>query len=80
MNDWSPGYGQTFAPHGRSGPILNGADYSNTEAAGATSAAIGAAGGNIGLLDGSISWKPVKQMRIYRGSQMWGDNGCWAMW
>ena len=80
MNDWSPGYGQTFAPHGANGPSLIGADYSNADAGGASSAAIGAAGGNLGLLDGSVSWKSVNQMRIYRGSQMWGDNGCWAMW
>jgi prepilin-type N-terminal cleavage/methylation domain-containing protein len=79
MNDWSPGYQQTFAPHGGSGPVLNG-DYSNPDAGGKTSAEIGAAGGNLGLLDGSVSWKAVNQMRIYRGSQMWGDGGCWAMW
>ena len=80
MNDWSPGYGQTFAPHGKSGPILEGLDASNPNAAGATPADIGAAGGNIGLLDGSVSWKPIGQMRIYRSSQQWGNNGCWAMW
>ena len=22
----------------------------------------------------------AKQMGIYRGSQMWENNGCWAMW
>jgi hypothetical protein len=49
------------------------------DAAGATSADVGAAGGNIGLLDGSVSWKNINQMRVYRGSQMWGDGGCWAM-
>src|SRR6266540_3746513 len=80
MNDWSPGYGQTFAPHGMNGAILMGGDYSNAGAGGASSAAIGAVGGNVGLLDGSISWRRVNQMRIYRGSQMWGENGCWAMW
>jgi prepilin-type N-terminal cleavage/methylation domain-containing protein len=80
MNDWSPGYGQTFAPHGKGGAVLIGGDYSNADASGASSADIGAVGGNIGLLDGSVSWKGVNQMRIYRGSQMWGDNGCWAMW
>jgi len=80
MNDWSPGYGQTFAPHGKNGPILIGGDYSNADASGASSAAIGAVGGNVGLLDGSVSWKPVSQMRIYRGSQQWDNNGCWAMW
>jgi hypothetical protein len=80
MNDWSPGYGQTFAPHGKNGPILAGGDYSNLDASGATSADIGAVGGNVGLLDGSISWKTIARMRIYRGSQMWDDSGCWAMW
>jgi type II secretory pathway pseudopilin PulG len=80
MNDWSPGYGQTFAPHGRNGAILTGGDYSNIDANGASSADVGAVGGNVGLLDGSVSWRNVKQMLIYRGSQQWGDSGCWAMW
>lgn len=80
MNDWSPGYGQTFAPHGKNGPILQGVDASNPDASGATSADVGAMGGNIGLLDGSVSWKRIRTMQIYRGSQKWGDMGCWAMW
>ncbi len=80
MNDWSPGYGQTFAPHTKSGPLLEGMDASNQNRAGATSAQAGAQGGNVGLLDGSVSWKDIKRMRIYRGSQQWGDSGCWAMW
>ncbi len=80
MNDWSPGYGQTFAPHGKSGPMLTGGDYSNADASGASSAEIGGAGGNVGLLDGSVAWKNVIQMQIYRGSQQWGDSGCRAMW
>jgi prepilin-type N-terminal cleavage/methylation domain-containing protein len=80
MNDWSPGYGQTFAPHSKNGPLLQGMDASNPNSAGASSEAVGAAGGNIGLLDGSVAWKRIKSMRIYRGSQQWGDMGCWAMW
>jgi type II secretory pathway pseudopilin PulG len=80
MNDWSPGYGKTFAPHAKSGPLLEGMDASNQGRGGATSADVGAVGGNVGLLDGSVSWKGIKQMRIYRGSQQWGNDGCWAMW
>ena len=80
MNDWSPGYAQSFAPHTKNGPILQGAAASNPNATGASAAAIGAAGGNMGLLDGSVSWKNIKQMQVYRGSQQWGDSGCWAMW
>ena len=80
MNDWSPGYGQSFAPHAKNGPALQGLDASNPNASGATAAEIGAAGGNVGLLDGSVSWKSIKKMRIYRASQQWGAMGCWAMW
>ena len=81
MNDWSPGYGQTFVPHGKAGPVMEGGvNAANPNVSGANPAAIGAVGGNVGLLDGSVSWKNISQMRIYRGSQQWGDNGCWAMW
>jgi prepilin-type N-terminal cleavage/methylation domain-containing protein len=81
MNDWSPGYGQTFAPHGKGGKIVSGGeDFSNAGANGATSAEIGAAGGNIGLQDGSVAWRKIQAMHVYAGSQQWGDAGCWAMW
>ena len=80
MNDWSPGYGHTYAPHGKGGPMLGGLDASNPGASGASPATIGAVGGNVGLLDGSVSWKTIGTMSTYRGSQQWGDSGCWAMW
>jgi prepilin-type N-terminal cleavage/methylation domain-containing protein len=80
LNDWSPGYGKTFAPHGPRGPILKGNDYSNNSALGLSSEAIGAVGGNVGLVDGSVSWKNIKNMKHYRGSQFWEDNGCYAAW
>jgi prepilin-type N-terminal cleavage/methylation domain-containing protein len=80
MNDWSPLYRQSFAPHGKNGPVRKGIDPANVSGGGMSSAAIGAAGGNIGLLDGSVAWKKIQQMEIYRGSQQWTDDGCWAMW
>ena len=80
MNDWSPGYAQTFAPHGKNGLILEAMDPSNVNRGGASSATVGAVGGNVGLLDGSVAWRGVKQMQTYRGSQQWGNYGCWAMW
>jgi prepilin-type N-terminal cleavage/methylation domain-containing protein len=63
------GGGLVMAPHGKTGPrnrispaspnvpatFING----STE----TPEQIGAAGGNVALLDGSISWKNIKQMR-----------------
>ena len=80
MNDWSPGYGKSFAPHGKGGPILKARDASNASADGASSETIGAVGGNVGLLDGSVSWKKISQMRQYRGSRLWEDSGCFAAW
>lgn len=80
LNDWSPGYGKTFAPHGRSGPILRELDAANENADGATSEAIGATGGNLAWLDGSVRWKHIRQMEKYRGSRLWGSGGCFAVW
>ena len=83
MNDWSQSEHRTFAPHGKSGPILAGADASNETPDASwtrTPAEIGAQGGNVGLLDGSVSWRKISQMEIYRGSQAWGNDGCIAMW
>src|SRR2546427_1737962 len=36
MNDWSPGYRKSFAPHGARGPILRAGDFSNSGANGAS--------------------------------------------
>ena len=75
LNAWSVSEDKTFAPHGATGPILK-QSYAN----GATSADIGAKGGNSGLLDGSVSWQGVGQMKIYRGSKLWEEDGCFTIW
>ena len=69
----------TFVPHGRGGAVLQTGDYSNLDANGASSTDLGAPGGNLGFLDGSVAWKDAKKMRIYRRSRQWGNDGCWAM-
>jgi prepilin-type N-terminal cleavage/methylation domain-containing protein len=76
MNDWSYSEKRVWAPHGKRGPVLT-MELPDSRR---TSADVGAAGGNVGLLDGSVSWKNITTMRIYRGSQLWGDGGCIAMW
>ena len=82
MNDWSRADRRTFAPHGKNGPVLSGTDASNQSGTGGgrSPADGGAAGGNVGLLDGSVSWRKIDKMQIYCGSQQWGDSGCIAMW
>ncbi len=80
LNDWAPADPRSFAPHGTRGPIFRAGDYSNTNAQGASSAAIGGVGGNVGLLNGTVSWRKIKAMQVYRGSQARTSEGCWAMW
>jgi len=88
LNTWSPGYMHSLAPHGPRGPILfdyntedtGERDYSNPGAEGASSKDIGADGGNVGLLDGSVRWKDIDQMQPYRGSQLWGQDGAFTVW
>ena len=60
--------------------MLIAGDYSNADASGASSAKIGATGGNVGLVDGSVTWKSMATMKIYRGSRLWDESGCWAAW
>jgi prepilin-type N-terminal cleavage/methylation domain-containing protein len=80
MNDWSPGYGGSIVPHGRNGALQTAGDFSNTDANGAASADLGATGGNIGSMDGSVAWRAIKLMKLRHGSQQYGPDGCWAMW
>jgi prepilin-type N-terminal cleavage/methylation domain-containing protein len=79
LNDWAPGEGKAFAPHTPNGPLVRDNDL-GTSPNGATSAQIGAAGGNIGLLDGSVEWRNIRKMNRYLGSRIWGDQGCLALW
>jgi len=82
LNDWSPSYqgGKTFAPHCVNGAVLSGNASNSSGPGGKTSAEAGAAGGHVGMVDGSVSWTPIKEMKVYRGSQQRGADGCWAMW
>jgi prepilin-type N-terminal cleavage/methylation domain-containing protein len=81
LNDSSKADGRSFAPHTQGGPVLYGADNHSTASTSLPSPVdIGAAGGNVGMLDGSVSWEPIAQMRTYAGSQAVILGGCWAMW
>jgi prepilin-type N-terminal cleavage/methylation domain-containing protein len=80
MNDWSPGYGGSIVPHTRGGAVQTAGDFSNTDAGGASSTSLGATGGNVGQMDGSVNWVPIRKMKLRRGSQQYGPDGCWALW
>ena len=80
LNDWSPGYGRTFAAHTRGGAIIRDGEQGDPDQAGLTSRELGAQGGNVASLDGSVRWKSIDQMKSYRGSRLWGSGGCFAVW
>ncbi len=66
LNVWSP-EPQSVASHGKYGVILEGGtDATNPNSGGKTSRELGAAGGNLGALDGSAVWRRIEQMREYQ--------------
>jgi prepilin-type N-terminal cleavage/methylation domain-containing protein len=67
-NTW--GGGLVMAPHGKAGPCNRTSPASPTipatlinNATTETPQSIGGVGGNVGLLDGSVSWKSMRQMK-----------------
>lgn len=77
LNTWTTSTDQIFAPHGKRGPINQ---FCEGEGEDQTPQEVGAAGGNIGLLDGSVSWKKIEAMEVYRASRQHGSQGCFAQW
>lgn len=77
LNVWAPG-SQTVAPHGKNGPIVQGDDATNPNSTGATSKSLGAVGGNVGLLDGSVHWKRIDAMKEYQLSP--NQNELFGVW
>ena len=83
MNDWSPAYAATFAPHCANGPILRNGIYADDDkdrGDGSAPLKIGAKGGNVALLDGSVSWRAIKLMKKYRGWNSPMKDECLATW
>ena len=83
LNVYAYSFQRILAPHTSRGPVIREEIYfeSHPEAYQQTPATIGAKGGNVGLLDGSVAWKDISRMRVYSGSQIWRDNdGCIGLW
>ncbi len=80
LNTWST-YAfnlYTFAPHGPRGAITEAGDSRNSSAGGIPSNELGAIGGNQGTLDGSVTWKYIKNMKIRQATYPFTD--CYALW
>jgi len=75
-NHWGTD-GAKCAPHTKSGSILEqGSSWTRT-LPGRTPAQVGAEGGNVGRLDGSVVWKPIKQMGTNQASSYILYSGNW---
>ena len=82
LNVYAYSFQRILTPHASRGPVIREEIYfeSHPEAYQQTPATIGAKGGNVGLLDGSVAWKDISRMRVYSGSQLWDDQGCFGLW
>jgi type II secretory pathway pseudopilin PulG len=82
LNVYAYSFQRILTPHTARGPVIRDEPYfeAHPEAYQQTPASIGAKGGNVGLLDGSVAWKDISRMRPYRGSQMWDAAGCFGVW
>lgn len=79
LNVFCHPYLRMVAPHAGSGPVVKEEAYyeSNDHAPEETCVDIGAKGGNVGRVDGSVIWKGIREMRIYRASQKYDTYGMW---
>jgi prepilin-type N-terminal cleavage/methylation domain-containing protein len=77
LNVWSPG-NNTVAPHGKTGAIYQQGDATNPDSGGIESQLLGAVGGNVGSLDGSVIWKRIENMREHQLSP--NENELFGVW
>ena len=80
LNTWST-YAfnlYTFVPHALRGAITEDGDSRNSGAGGIRSDELGAVGGNQGMLDGSVDWKHIRDMKVRRATYPF--TSCYAMW
>ena len=82
LNVYAYSFQRILAPHTARGPVIRDEAYfeAHPEAYRQTPLSIGARGGNVGLLDGSVAWTDISRMKSYSGSQIWGADGCFGLW
>jgi hypothetical protein len=82
LNIYAYSYQRILAPHTKGGSVIHDEFYfeQHPESYQHNPASIGARGGNVGLLSGSVSWKDISRMKVYRSSQIWGTDGSFGLW
>ena len=82
LNVYAYSYQRILAPHTTRGSVIRDEAFFelHPEAYQQTPANIGARGGNVGLLSGSVAWKDISRMMVFRSSQLWGADGSFGLW
>jgi prepilin-type N-terminal cleavage/methylation domain-containing protein len=82
LNVYAHSFQRILAPHTPRGPAVADEGYfdANDKAYSQIPSDIGAQGGNVGLLDGSASWRDFKRMKCYRTSHLWEADGSFGFW
>ena len=82
LNIYCYSFTRILAPHTAVGPAIREEAYfeAHPEAYEQTPKEIGARGGTIGKLDGSVAWKDISKMVPYRASQLWDTAGAFGLW
>lgn len=77
MNDWLTETSElrTFAPHGTRGPVVQ---FAENGKGGISSRQVGAIGGNLGYLDGSVRWKDISDMTPHLATTY--NNSAFGVW
>jgi type II secretory pathway pseudopilin PulG len=80
-NSWAinGGYRWVMAPHAKGGAIKRNGSAFIYPSEGQTAKRMGATGGNVGLLDGSVSWRPMSMMKqiYWTYTADAGHRGAW---
>src|SRR5688572_16588567 len=75
---------QVLVPHTRRGPVVHdGPYYVAIRQSGAwddNCVKSGGQGGNVGLLNGSVTWRPISKMKVYKASNLWDTSGAYGYW
>jgi prepilin-type N-terminal cleavage/methylation domain-containing protein len=82
LNVFCYSFTRVLAPHTSRGPLVHENSYyrSYMGPMNETPGSVGGQGGNIALLDGSASWRPMKKLRAYKASQLWDTSGAYGYW
>lgn len=90
LNDFTFGDRASFIPHARNGSLLVGGDTIGATPDIATPNVespdelhprrFGGLGGNLARVDGSVFWRPMREMKVHVGSSIERERGAYAVW